>query len=91
MSIKCKELDPPLTPRSCAARTAVRSFNQQWRRGRNAFFSVFDCSPLQRQFRCTSSSSLLLLFFGMAEQLDEESQMRAARAEIMAVSDMFHR
>jgi hypothetical protein len=27
----------------------------------------------------------------MAEQLDEESQMRAARAEIMAVSDMFHR
>jgi hypothetical protein len=30
-------------------------------------------------------------FFGMAEQLDEESQMRAARAEIMAVSDMFHR
>ena len=27
----------------------------------------------------------------MSDNMDEESQMRAARAEIMAVSDMFHR
>ncbi len=47
--------------------------------------------PFQRQRHLSSKGPLFPACVDMAEQFDEESQMRAARAEIMAVSDMFHR
>ena len=59
--------------------------------GRSASRSSIHVLPLQRQRHSYSSCSISVASVDMAEQFDEESQMRAARAEIMAVSDMFHR
>lgn len=61
-----------------------------------AFASATACTRVQRlsrsaNFRYNIPLHLSAACADMSDNMDEESQMRAARAEIMAVSDMFHR
>jgi hypothetical protein len=57
----------------------------------STFFSAVFFLYLVQLCCCWLYVLFAIPFVDMAEQLDEDSQMRAARAEIMAVADMFHR